>query len=188
MVSPKEARRRQQLLARERKRSKARRSAEKKLARKAPGFDGVLDRWLNLAPSAEPQYERCPGCSKLVMLEWRDDGMLIHHHEPPRCAAYEAFARATDTDDGPHDDEVGISMDEVMQRMVPAWTQGPCTEITEEEGDELLDSGDVIESSMMLGGGMIESVMYARTAKGLFRWSVASMDDDDDDDFDDEDK
>jgi hypothetical protein len=193
MVSPKDAQRRKQLQARERKHAKAHKQRLKKLERKAPSFEGVLARWMNLDPSELPLRETCPGCDLDIGVD-ADGGELVHTHEYPHCAAYAAFSRASDKAwdaiDRERGLEPGISMDDVMSRMVPSWTTGPCTEITEEEGDKLLESGQVLQSSMLMGGGMIgmaESVMYARTANGLFSWRVADDDFDDDDDLEDED-
>jgi len=189
MVNPKEAQRRAQLKAREKKRQNAERQRAKKAAHQALSFDGVLERWLDLDQNQLPRCEPCPSCSKGIEVE-ADGDELVHRHEFPHCAAYAAFSRASDEmfDTIEGRSKSGISMREVADRMLPAWTQGPLTELTEEKGDELLDSGDVVESTMLTGLGMIESIMYARTDKGLFSWKVANVIDDEDDDFDDEDE
>jgi hypothetical protein len=181
MVSPKQARRRAQLQARERERQRSLKARDRKLSEHA--FDGVRERWLSLEPSDEPRYERCPACGKRIMLDVQE-GQLSHAHEPRPCAVYDAFARAADQELGLH---AGASMEEAISTLVPTRMHGPYTEISEAEGQALLASGDVIESRE-LRRGMIEGCMIARTASGVFRWSVPREEDDDFDLDDDDDE
>lgn len=178
MVSPKDARRRQQLQARERKRLLKDKKLAKKQATRAPAsLHALMERWMRLDPSRFPLEETCPGCGGRVGAEAHGDE-LVHLHEYPHCAAYQAFARVTDEADAEGDSpgrEGGISIDEVASRMFPAWTHGPHTEITEEEGDALLESGEVLQFWKLLDG-LPDTFAVARTAKGLFRWPTEPED------------
>ena len=183
MVSPKDARRRKQLLARERKAKKARKAlAKKRVDRRAPSFEALVERW-QAEELQSPVEESCPGCAGRLVVEAHGDGGMMFHHPGPWCAAYEAFSATLD--ESPHgpaddddDDDRGISMDTVMRRMIPGWTHGPATEISEEEGEALMASGKVLPGQYHeLRSGMFQGVAHARTAEGLFRWPLKQEDD-----------
>lgn len=177
MVSPKDAKRRKQLRARERKAKKAQKALEKKrVNHRAPSFEALVERWQTKLGSAVK--EACPGCAGRLVLEPHGDGGMMFHHPGRWCAAYEAFSATLESSHGPEDEQRGTSMDAVMRRMIPGWTHGPATEITEEEGEALMASGRVLPGQYHeLRSGMFEGIAHARTAEGLFRWPLKQEDD-----------
>jgi len=95
MVSPKDAKRRKQLLARERKAKKAQKAlAKKRVDRRALSFEALVERWQTELES--PVEESCPGCAGRLVVEPHGDGGMIFHHPGPWCAAYEAFSATLD--------------------------------------------------------------------------------------------
>lgn len=191
-MKSKEAVRRKQLKAQKRKRQSAEKAKAKKqkaanTARMFAGFEAVLARWQKIEEHQLPREEPCfGGCGGAITLH-AHGRQLVHLHSHPECEMYLTF-RGGDEQLGPagaHDDG-GLSIHDFMSRTIPEWAHGPSTELTEEQGYELLDSGEVLDSCQIMSG-MLGSTGHARTKDGLFHWNVTVPDvDDEDDEFDDE--
>lgn len=180
-MKSKEAQRRKQLKAQKRKRQSAQKAKVKSRPR-PPSAAGVtaigaaVHRWMHLGPAAMPVEQSCPGCSGRIGAQADGDALVFLHTEP-HCAAYDAFSRSVDES---NEEEDSIAMGETLSQVVPPWAHGPSTELTEEQGEKLLDSGEVLVSCQVLST-MMTAMIYARTKDGLFQWNVTIPDIDEDD-------
>jgi CRISPR/Cas system-associated protein Cas10 (large subunit of type III CRISPR-Cas system) len=168
-LNPKAARKKKQMAAKERKQAKAEKMRAKKAPRRLLAFIDGVDRWMRREPP-EPFTDRCLGCGKDIFVTY-EDGRMQHGHVEPVCEAYRALEKITGNESATLESWKNPEADSPL----PEWAEGPHEELTAEEGNDLVDSGEVRKSCVASHGlpdGSIATSMIARTGDGLFWWTL----------------
>ena len=141
--------------------------------KKAPGFVNALleqyDRWMRREPP-EPFATPCPGCGKDVFVTY-EGGRMQHGHVTPVCNAYRTLEKVAGTESSTLESWKDPNVDSPL----PAWADGPHEELSPEEGETLIDRGQVGKSCSVtqeLPDGRIQTSLVARTRDGLYWWPL----------------
>lgn len=98
-MTPKEARKRQQSLARERRLRQAEKQGAKKESRAlVVAFGAAISRWVGHDVSGGPIRDKCPSCRAEVVVTF-DNGKMHPGHAMPPCPGWMILHEALGTED-----------------------------------------------------------------------------------------
>lgn len=128
------------------------------------------DRWMRREPP-EPFTARCQGCGKDVFVTY-EAGRMQHGHREPVCEAYRTLEKIAGTE--------SATLEAWKDPNVPSplpewWAVGPHVEVLPEDGEALIDRGEVATSSVVsqeMPDGSSRMSMIARTKDGLCWWPL----------------